>query len=351
MKTNQPGFFDFDQRMKELGAQDPLARLNELVHWDDFRPILEKYVLKEAKAPGGRPRYDMLMMFKVLVLQRLYNLSDAQTEYQIRDRLSFMRFIGVDMHEAIPDEKTIWRFREELRKAKILPQVWQAFEKQLRRLKIQAGTGKIVDASIVNIEKPAKKKKKNNDSDDEGSGSEEEHHISENQPVKPEDKHRESQIDSDAKWTVKRNKMYFGYKNHIKIDADTKLIESSIVTTAEVHDSQMFPDLLSETDRGCEIFADKGYAGMGCLTAVVNVKAKPRILHKGYRSKPISAQQKLENRTWSKIRARVEHIFGEQFTAMRFTGLRTVGFDRAAFVIQINNLVYNLKRLKVLVPA
>ncbi|NCN06199.1 MAG: transposase [Spirochaetales bacterium] len=82
MKTNQPGFFDFDQRMKELGAQDPLTRLNELVHWDDFKPILEKYVLKEAKAPGGRPRYDLLIMFKVLVLQRLYNLSDAQTEYQ-----------------------------------------------------------------------------------------------------------------------------------------------------------------------------------------------------------------------------------------------------------------------------
>lgn len=350
MMMNQPGFFDFEQRMKELGAQDPLTRLNELILWDDFRPILEKYVLKEAKAPGGRPRYDMLMMFKVLVLQRLYNLSDAQTEYQIRDRLSFMRFVGVDMHETIPDEKTIWRFREELRTAKILPKLWQAFEKQLKRLKIQAGTGKIVDASIVNIEKPSKKKRKKNDSDDEGSGSGE-GHESEDQLAEPEERHRESQIDSDANWTVKRNKTYFGYKNHIKIDADTKLIESSIVTTAEVHDSQMFPDLLSESDRGCEIFADKGYAGMGCLTAVVNAKAKPRILHKAYRSKPISEKQKSENRNWSKIRARVEHIFGEQLTSMRFTGIRTVGFDRAEFVIQMNNLVYNIKRLKVLVPA
>jgi len=208
-----------------------------------------------------------------------------------------------------------------------------------------------VDASIVSIEKPGKKKSKKNDSDDKGSGSGEENVTSEDQPADMENKHRESQIDSDAKWTVKRNKMYFGYKNHIKIDADTKLIESSIVTTAEVHDSQMFPYLLTESDKGCEIFADKGYAGMGCLTAVVDVKAKPRILHKAYRSKPISEKQKSENRTWSKIRARVEHIFGEQLTSMKFTGLRTVGFERAEFVIQMNNLVYNLKRLKVLVPA
>ena len=113
MNSEGPGFFDYEVRLSQLGDKDPLSKLDSLVQWEDFRPVLKKTVLHEPKAPGGRPRFDSVLMFKVLVLQRLYNLSDEATEYQIRDRLSFMRFIGVNMDGRIPDEKTIWRFREE----------------------------------------------------------------------------------------------------------------------------------------------------------------------------------------------------------------------------------------------
>lgn len=345
MKTNLPGMFDFELRVSQLGDKDPLAKLDEVVDWDALRPVLEPILMKEPKAPGGRPRFDLIVMFKVLVLQRLYSLSDAQTEYQIRDRLSFMRFVGVDMHERIPDEKTIWRFREELRTAKVLPKVWKAFRTQLKRLGIQAGTGKIVDASIVETDRSRTKK-----SDVESNSHTET--ISEKTDTDAASmQYAARQTDTDATWTAKRKKMYFGYKNHIKVDAATKLIESSVVTTASVHDSQALAELLSEEDAGCQIYADKGYAGMGCRTAVVNVNAQSRILHKAYRNKPITPEQKSENRSWSKLRARVEHIFGYQKTAMRFTRLKTVGFARAEFTIQMNNLVYNLRRMRTLAMA
>jgi len=114
MKRHQKGLFDFEDRMREIGEKDPLAKLDTVIDWEVFREPIEQSILPEAKGPGGRPRFDVVQMFKVLVLQRLYHFSDGQTEFMIRDRLSFMRFVGVDLHQTIPDEKTIWRFREEL---------------------------------------------------------------------------------------------------------------------------------------------------------------------------------------------------------------------------------------------
>jgi IS5 family transposase len=160
----QRGLFDFEDRMREIGEKDPLARLHEVVDWEAFRGPIEKAVVPEPKGPGGRPRFDAIIMFKTLVLQRLYHLSDAQTESMIRDRLSFMRFVGVDLHETIPDEKTIWRFREELIAGRVMDQLWKAFDGELKRLGVQTSRGKIVDASIV--ESTSKPRKKSRDRGD-----------------------------------------------------------------------------------------------------------------------------------------------------------------------------------------
>lgn len=333
MKRHQKGLFDFDERMREIGDKDPLARLDSAVDWEVFREPIEKAVLQEPKGLGGRPRFDVVLMFKVLVLQRLYHLADGQTEFMIRDRLSFMRFVGVDLHETIPDEKTIWRFREELITAGIMNELWHAFNVELRRMGIQTSRGRIVDASIVETNRP--KRKNSRESKDE-TLSERKH---ERNPA------QERQMDRDARWTVKRKTTYYGYKNHIKIDARTKLIVNSVVTDASVHDSVMLGALLNKQDNRCEVFADKGYAGMGCLTDLVNHEAKSRILHKAYRNKPVTNEQKADNRTWSKIRARVEHVFGDQRTGMRLTRIRTKGLQRADFTLRLNNLVYNFRRL------
>jgi len=232
----QRGLFDFEDRMREIGEKDPLSRLHDVVDWEAFRAPIENAVVPEPKGPGGRPRFDALIMFKTLVLQRLYHLSDAQTEFMIRDRLSFMRFVGVDLHETIPDEKTIWRFREELIAGRVMDQLWKAFDGELKRLGVQTSRGKIVDASIVESTSKPRKKSRDEETDE---------------TTEEPNPHRERQIDGDARSTMKRKRWYFGYKNHIKVDAGTKLIVADAVTDAAVHDRKMFPVLLCEPPRVC----------------------------------------------------------------------------------------------------
>ena len=116
--AGSPGFFDLDDRYAALSATgDPLERLSAIVDFEVFRPELDASLQRSNRAKGGRPPMDAVMMFKVLVLQSLYGLADEQTEFQIRDRLSFMRFLGLDLHGRVPDARTIWLFREMLTRA------------------------------------------------------------------------------------------------------------------------------------------------------------------------------------------------------------------------------------------
>ncbi|WP_253730172.1 transposase [Treponema sp. OMZ 790] len=111
----QKGLFDEEDRLRVLSKLgDSLEKLNEKINWEIFRPLLKKALTKEPKGLGGRPAYDYVMMFKIIILQKLYNISDDQTEYQINDRLSFMRFLGLELKDKVPDAKTIWLFKEKL---------------------------------------------------------------------------------------------------------------------------------------------------------------------------------------------------------------------------------------------
>ena len=108
----QAGLFDWQTRFEQLdNGGDPLVKLNEVVHWELFRTDLEKVRDKDRKSNAGRKPFDVILMFKILILQSLYNLSDDQLEFQIRDRLSFMRFLGLSLGDTVPDAKTIWLFR------------------------------------------------------------------------------------------------------------------------------------------------------------------------------------------------------------------------------------------------
>jgi hypothetical protein len=105
----KPGFFDVDERYAALSAAgDPLERLAAVVDFEIFRPVLNAALARSDRSRGGRPPYDVVLMFRFLVLQALYSLSDEQAEFQLRDRLSFMRFAGLALHQAVPDAKTIW---------------------------------------------------------------------------------------------------------------------------------------------------------------------------------------------------------------------------------------------------
>ena len=146
----QAGFWDIDEHYARLSeAGDPLETLNGLVPWEVFRKPLAKALKRSDGARGGRPAYDSVMMFKILVLQALYGLSDDQAEFQIQDRLSFMRFLGLGLEDKVPDAKTIWLFRERLTQAGAMTALFARFDRHLDKAGYLAMGGQIVDATIV----------------------------------------------------------------------------------------------------------------------------------------------------------------------------------------------------------
>jgi hypothetical protein len=153
--SGQAGFFDAEERLRWLSASgDPLERLRAVVEFEAFRLELEAALPRADRSRGGRPPYDAVLMFRVLVLQALYTLSDEQTEYQLRDRLSFMRFAGLALHDAVPDAKTIWLYREQLTRAGALAGLLARFDAMLAERGFLAIGGQIVDATVVEARRP-----------------------------------------------------------------------------------------------------------------------------------------------------------------------------------------------------
>src|SRR5215211_5905723 len=148
--AGQPGLFDLDERYRALSESgDPLIRLATLIDFEVFRAPLVSALKRSDGTRGGRPSYDPVLMFKVVVLQTLYTLSDDATEFQIRDRLSFMRFLGLGLEHPVPDAKTVWLFREQLTRARAIEGLFATFDAALKAEGYLAMSGPIVDASIV----------------------------------------------------------------------------------------------------------------------------------------------------------------------------------------------------------
>jgi len=336
MKTipkQPPGLFDYESRMKKLErGSDPLARLNARIDWQIFRQDLERAVEKEARGPGGRPRHDVVMMFKVLVLQRYYNLSDEQTEYQINDRLSFQKFLGLTLSDAVPDQKTIWLFREVLIRRGQVKKLFRRFEKHLSETGLMGHEGKMIDASFVDVPRQRNSREENAE-------------IKQGQVPESfqQNENRMEQKDVAARWAKQGEEVHYGYKNHVKADRTTKLIEDYEVTDASVHDSQAVEDLV-EADDGI-VHADSAYTGEAIETILAEHGVKGEICEKGYRNHPLTKAQKKRNRKKSKIRVRVEHIFGFMTNTMKDgLNMRWIGMPRITAGIGLLNLVYNLAR-------
>lgn len=153
MKVRMKSFFDEANRMEKISKiGDPLEILNKVIKWEMFRTILKNAVeRKETTKKGGRPSYDVVMMFKIVVLQRLYNLSDDQTEYQINDRRSFMRFLGLESYDTVPDAKTIWKFKNDLSKTDVMGNLFSLFDEMLEKESLITHNGTIIDATFVDV--------------------------------------------------------------------------------------------------------------------------------------------------------------------------------------------------------
>jgi IS5 family transposase len=337
----QLGFFDLTHRYDALTQKgDPLEQLAQRIPWPRFRKPLEKSLRRSKRPKGGRPPFDAILMFKILVLQALYNLSDDQVEYQIRDRLSFMRFLGLDLDQRIPDAKTIWLFRETLAQAGVVETLFTQFDTYLAGQGLQARGGQLIDASLIPVPKQRNTREENatvkaGDCPKDWDA----------QPAKRRQK------DTDARWTKKHGTSHFGYKNHVNVDKQHKLIRRYTVTDAAVHDSQVLAEVLQPKTAGRDVWADAAYRSEEIEAQLKKRQLRSRIQYKGYRDKPLTSQQMQTNQGRSRIRARVEHVFGHHVMAMGGKLVRTIGRVRARAKIGLKNLAYNFQRFLALTTA
>jgi len=338
-----PGLFAYEEQLKKINAhQPPLNKLDNVIDWEMFRKPIEEALFVEPKAPGGRPPYDRLMMFKILILQKYYNLSDEQTEFQIKDRLSFMQFLGLQIGDNVPDEKTIWLFKEQLKEKALSKKLFNLFTRTLMEHDIVAKEGSIVDATFIDVPRQRNTREENTD-------------IKQGAiPLSFGEKDikgrysKLSQKDTDADWTSKGGERHYGYKDHINADEKTKLITKYSVTGASPHDSTELENLIDETDK--QLHADSAYRSEEIEKYLEKKKCQSHIHEKGYRNKPLTQKQKDANNTKSKIRARVEHIFGFMTNSMHNAlHMRSIGIKRIESSIGLLNLTYNLFRYEQMV--
>lgn len=331
IKHKDRTFFDEEIRKDRLAKKkDPLKPLKKKVNWLIFRTILENAFKCDPKAPGGRPRYDLIMMFKILVLQRLYNLSDEQVEFQIIDRYSFTEFLGLESQDDVPDQNTIWLFRETLIKKDKIKALFNKFNEHLKEKGILAQDGMIIDASFVEVPRQRNSREENED-------------IKNGKTPSDWDEKKQSHKDIDARWTKKNNVTFYGYKNHVKVNRGTKLIEDYEVSNAAVHDSQLLKKLVDGRDRLRKLWADSAYWSTEIRKYLKRIGIKDLIHERGVRGKELTETQMKRNRMKSKVRALVEHVFGYMENSMNRMRLRCIGEKRAAGNIGLMNLAYNLK--------
>jgi len=334
----QMGFFDMANRYAGLDAKnDPLVTIDAVVPWEDFRPRLEggwRQPAEERKSPAGRKPWAAVVMFKAIVLCALYNLSDDQVEYQLRDRLSFMRFLGLGIEDKVPDAKTVWLYRERLAQVGVIEALFEVFDGYLKQQGYLAMGGQIIDASIVPVAKQHNRRDENAKIKDGEMPA-----GWEQQPAK------RCQKDTDARWIKKHGKSHYGYKNHVNVDRRHKLVRRYKVTDAAVHDSQIVEDILDPDNTASEVWADSAYRSALIEAKLAEKGLNSRIHRKSHRNKPLSKREMRGNKTRSKVRARVEHVFGAQSNDMGGTLVRSIGLVRAKARIGLKNLAYNMRRL------
>lgn len=337
------GLFDTEYHERKIKEyQPPLSKLNKVINWELFRESIEKALYVEPKGAGGRPSFDKIMMFKILVLQKYYNLSDEQTEFQINDRTSFKQFLGLKIGDKVPDEKTVWHFKEQLANKNLSEQLFNLFTQQLITQGIVAKEGSMIDASFVDV--PRQRNSKEDNADIKKGAI----------PIEFAKKDKNGKMsklfqkDTDARWMTKSGERHYGYKDHINADSKTKIITKFSVSSAAPHDSTEIENIIDETDN--KLHADSAYRSKEIEEFLEKQNCESFVHEKGYRNNPLTEEQKESNNIKSKIRARVEHIFGFMTNSMNDAlHMKCIGIKRVKDSIGLLNLTYNLFRYEQLV--
>src|SRR5438045_5558757 len=283
-------FADQEREAKLNKLGDALRVLEEHVDFAALAAAGEHAAPRPGRERGGRPPFPTELMVRVLLVQQMFNLSDEQMEFQLLDRFSFQRFVGLRDSSQIPDRTTIWTFKERLIQAGASESIFVAVNRQLAKHGYIARGGQMIDASIV----PAPK---------QSIGKEEKEIVREGaMPIEWKPAKRR-QKDIDARWTKKHSKSYFGYKLSANADKRYKLIRKIKISTASEHDTLHFEEVIDPDNTSRDIYADKGYVNGERETRLKEKGWRMHIQRKGTKDKPLSEAQERRNKRIAKPRA------------------------------------------------
>jgi IS5 family transposase len=318
-----------EAKLDKLG--DILQVLEKHVDFKALSQAIDQAAPRPSQEKGGRPPFPTEIMVRTIVLQQLYNLSDEQMEFQLLDRLSFQRFVGLRHSSQIPDRTTLWIFKERLIKANARESLFDAVNHELDKHGYIARCGQIIDATLV----PAPRQQIHKD---------EKALIK--QDAMPIDwtRSQRRQKDIDATWTKKHGKSHYGYKLSTSADKRYKLIRKLKVSTASEHDTHHLEDVLDTGNTSRDVYADKGYVDGEREARLKDQGWRMRIQRKAPKGKPLSNCQQQRNQRIAKSRARVEHVYAS-LQQMGGKGLRCIGLERAVLQLNLKAATYNLRRL------
>lgn len=324
-----------------------LKQINIIIDWAPIEKELLKVCKRSLVDAAGRPAYNPVVLFKMMLLQTWYNLSDEGVEDMVNDSLSAMTFCNFEIEDTTPDHSTISRFRKELTEKKAMDRILKKFNIQLQKhgIMVKTGTAK-VDASITDSPLYPKGKttyeiaedRKEDQRDDQDIEKEKIQHrlIKQNQPG----------ADSEGRWLKKGGKTHFGFKKHIATD-ENGLVLAVHSTTANEHDSKGLQPLLNKMTKAQMkngVFTDKGYKSKANDEIIKSKHAKNRVQYKAYRNKPLTHWQVAFNKLVSKKRYVVERTFGGMKRWFGAGVTRYKGISKTHTQHVMEAIAYNLKR-------
>lgn len=322
MAVKRTGQISFAEAMfpNGLKGSSRLDRLSELARWYRFEKLLGRL---RQEGPG-RPGYRPLMMFKALLLQSLYGLSDAELEEALADRLSFRRFVGLSLEDEVPDHTTICRFRNQLIEAQLLDKLFAELNKQLEAAGVILKRGTMLDATLI-----------------------------ETGAARPPGREAEDEpLDPDAAFAKRSGKAgsAYGYKAHVGVDEGSGMIRAVITTAANVNDTTPADRLILGDER--VVWADAAYHTHAREAALKARGVKPRLMRRPNKHHPkLPPRLARYNRLIARRRAAVETTFATWKRRMRLTAIRYVGLAKASGQITLAAMAFNLRRWAVIAPA
>lgn len=342
-------------------------QINTLINWKRIDTIIGKSYSK-GESVAGRPSYPGLLLFKICLLQTWYGLSDYEVEDQVNDRISFSRFVGLSMDDKCPDHSVISRFRTAMTEKKAYDKLFKEMNKQLQSHKIIVNTGVIVDASITDSPRKPKgfkeyevvedRKEHSKEEDDDSidmpdSKDNNQEVCAQQEPQTSVDKTKAVKltvktkpgVDTDGKWVKKAGKLRFGFKQHTGTD-ENGMITGVITTPANESDMNHLEDVveLSDLPKDGWVMADKGYKSKKNDLIVESHQWQNRIMNRAFRNRPLTEEERIQNKEISKIRYKVERAFGSMRRWFGAGTARYIGLDKMHTQHLMEAMAYNLYR-------